>query len=454
MSNIVYMFDDTMQKQAWFLRIVEHISAKSTDVKVPRDWCDPTTAISLSQDANAVFQALCDEGAIGYLVDLKIPAQEQEIKKLRDLLNGHDEWAKNSVNRFDAYFAIQDPVFQANVLRPEYQFAILILSAIHCLGKPAMLVSTLAEGGVRDQIEALNLHTFSYGGFPTWTSPNGTADDLQTIGEWPLRIAGLIDPLDRVNLITEGWFSKDKPAWQNFENDGLPHNVESLTEPEWQSYQKYLSSKLAFLVVSSETWKSNDERKALHACLKHSFGSFAKWTGNSTADKDICLASVLLLLLLVISRSFPDQTSKFVSNLKWTSFLITDGQPHPFFENSQNPEMAAKTVRCIFNLFSSIVILKNSNNQIGITEICAPRDNEGYFRIGVAWTSDQIKNACQMFQRDYAIQAAESEALCFPSAKFLGNYVKLLLLTQSGENQLGSRGGIWLDEKGYINVGQ
>jgi hypothetical protein len=454
MSNLIYLFDDTAQKQQWFVRIVKQLSETGFDGGVSPDWSDPTKAQVLSQDAHAVFQALCDERAIGYLVDLKIPVQDQEIGKLRRMLNEHDVWAKTAVNRFDALLNSQDPVFQSNVLRIEYQFALLILTAVHCIGKPAMLVSTLAEGGVRDQIEALNLHTFSYGGFPTWTSPTGTTDDLNTIGEWPKRIAALIDPLERLKVLTDGWFAKDKPDWQDFEKDGIPHNVDAFTEPEWGRYRKYVEEKLSFLTISDNTWISTDERKALHACLKHSFGSFAKWTGTVTADRDICLATVLLLLLLVISRSFPEQISGLVGDLKWTSFLVTEGKPQSFIENSQSHELAAKAVRCIFNLFSSVVTLKDSSNQIGITEIFAPRDNEEYFRIKTAWNSDQITEAFQAFQRDYANRAADCEALCFPSAKFLGNYVKLLLLSQSGENQLGARGGIWLDRKGYLNIGR
>ena len=105
MNYKLYMVDDLLQKQEWFLLLVNELNQqqKSTGVSFSPGWvAGAAQAKKNSTTAVKIWAALCDEEAAAYLVDLELIADETEVADFVNMFrNAEFSWAKRAIQQYD-----------------------------------------------------------------------------------------------------------------------------------------------------------------------------------------------------------------------------------------------------------------------------------------------------------------------------------------------------------------
>jgi hypothetical protein len=462
---LVYFIDNNWNKQIWFteiLRMANQISGDSGISFMSGFGEDPRVARDRSCQPTQVLDALKANDAL-YLVDLGMPANDLQLQGGPDL---PDLFQQEGGLFARALFELQElikphgePEIELAAQDPDNHWGLLIICYCRLAEKTTMLVSTDGKAAYAEAVKFHRLATVTPAGFPFGSfelaSPTNREIYLQKWATEILRLA-LSDPLARLRAQTKNWFrfAPDR-GWRSTEESGLPHDHDITLD---LNYSQFLSEVLPWLPSSCGWWTDKGRTVALHQCLKSSVGYHAQWMGGAPINP-LSLGGAYLIFLIALGKVFPGKVNDFL--VPHFGVFMQAGSPlKPLaFLPSQEQVDAERTVRALYEFFSSIIHLKEANasqlgrpREIGLERIEPLREGATHFRLKVKWTPDQIAE-CAASLRSTVEEGFSIEKIDLPRGKVIGSFLRFLISSQVRKKGMGPVGTISLDDFGWLKVG-
>jgi hypothetical protein len=463
----VYMIEDGIDKQKWFLLMLRKANVLAADVGLgvsfESGFGDDAFRSSqiCSRTPSHLMESLRAPDAI-YLVDLKLLESPEDRGGLLVLMQEAPEvWAQRAARKYlqlapepTVDTALGQTLSGLASTAEQYALSTLLLLAAKELGRPVLFVSTQGSWGDVTNIKEAGLATVPSEAFPS-TDPELCEEQKKQayILNWAKRIIAMVNPLDRLRVVSANWFKLGvETGWQSTATDGLPHDP----DPEWQrltlaEHRECVGQ--AFPWSPESWWRNTKLAEALHRCLKASVGYHAQWMGEDPRY-GLCLGGAYLLFLLAIAQKFPESVYEFLV-VDWNAFTFSVNdymRPIPFLP-SQESEDADRSVRTLYELFCTILPLKDRPEQLAVAGIEGPFNGQAYFRLKLKWSVEQIAE-CTATINSSIEDAFTKDYLTLPRGKTVGAFLRFLICSQSRRVGMGAIGSIALDKDGWLRVGR
>lgn len=447
MSRAIYMIDDNVHKQEWFLQILASVNSRRPNLP---PYCagmgdDAKEAQQRSQDPDFIFDhALADRDGI-YLVDLGIVTSHDQRRLIERLESSSDPIHTKAAAEYAVVKRQTDPLGDA---ARDYPIALGVLLCARLARRSTMLVSTDVASRHVDAVREADLATVAQAGFPI-TRFADDANRAVRLAQWVAAIEALLGTLEHLRSATSKWFEKGLVSgWNSYAHDGLPHDLPA--EIDLQGHRSTVANAFRWAWEPDPGWWSDaTDVRALHACLKQSVGRHAAWMGAEPGH-NLCLGGAYLLLLTAIAEKFAGDVSRF-TGVTWAHFLVSN-QPAPFFPK-QSSRDAAQSVRLLLEFFRAVRDLKGTG-ALAFDRFDGPTPGRAYFRVHLAWSSEELAECARSLRDEYVAPAVQGASLQLLTGKTVPLFLRLVLSMQARASGWGAIGTISVDDDGWLKVGR
>lgn len=444
----VYMIDDKMQKQSAFKDVLKAASALSRDRNIGVEFIagfsdDVERNIGKVASIEHILSALESDGSI-FLVDIMLQ-RPGELEQPTFAAEFPDRARKrpsfvNVVNAVDGFSELEEH------LKP----AAIIIKYLQYTAKPFLLVSLETRGQDIAQLER-HLGNLGHHGhdFPLAHTDPATTVTRSVVTDWAEKLLSLVDPLVLVRAVSKDWFKYNSGVgWNNYQNNGLPHQLAGDALNDSANYRNCLNSILPIGGAEVSWWNSKRSWSALHSATKTFCGSHPDWMGDDPRYA-LSLAGVYWLFLLAVRTRFPANLAACLVP-DWSCFFnnFDGGKARNAwrFVPRQFPPAAETSVRSIYEYFVSI-ITREVDESFSITRILWPTQDNPRLAFVLNWSPDNIRK----YASDVNATIAGSFTTNPPSVSMsrgttVGAYMRLLIATQSSKIGFGSFGSVRLYE--------
>jgi hypothetical protein len=395
-----FMINDNLHEQQWFARVLAEANQQHVDDTIELGWGDDADkATASSVTGQNIFDALMEENAI-YIVDLNLGESDAEAAGLDRLLRtSHESWA---VRASEQYHMLRDRGRDhLSDVCASHPIASMVLLASRLRHSPTILTSNEGKGSRIAAIREANWALDYWALFPRENPAQLSESEVgEIIKVWANRLLSLLDPLRQLCRHTKSWFKSNPDNGWRYDRDGLPHNLVGGALADLVGHELCFRRAFRWLPEKVGWWRSQEQALAFHEVLKHSVGHHASWMGIGKRNP-FPLGGAYLLLLIAIGRRFPNKVEPWCQ-IDWTRF-IEHGLPISFLP-SQELEDAERAVRCLFEFFSEVVVLKvpaASLPELGVSDIKVPEPGQRAFEVSLAWSTSQIEKFIADLRKEF-----------------------------------------------------
>lgn len=446
----IYLVDDVQGKHETLHLVLERIQSLAGDASPPLDlgfkYEELLVNWGIDYPPAVLKSALDDENSL-FLIDLSMPRTARRADRLLD------EFATCQFYKEVSGAFARLP---SKLRRDDYKLAMMLLLLCDRLGRRCLIVSNLAP--YLDVKKASEWFELPRNITIPETPEDRVPEEMDEIARLLFREIQSRDPLDTLTRETSAWFAERdyvSPArsfrvkFPATEFPATSRKIEEELEIHRTSVQR------VFPWFPNRWWESIEKASAVHESLKTLCGSSARWMGG---ELDLSLGGAYLLLLYAIKREFLDldlSSSGLLAD-DCCCFFRTHGRmriPIAFLP-PQVQEDSERTLRSLFDFFSHVIHLKDSNPpRCAVKAIDFPGSGEKSFECRLDWTSSQRSEMGKCLAQSIRDANSGSAVLPIPEAKTTGGLLRFVLSSQVRTEGFGPIGTISLDDLGRFRVG-
>ena len=412
----LYLVEDNVKKAYYFQPIIDAANKAALDRNI--SFSDGFEGMweTAQYDPQLLLKAVQDKEGI-CLIDLDLP-QPKHRRALEEIASHlRDENELDVLNEFNR--------INTKIGNKNYELGLMLLCLCRHYGTKFLLQST---AGSPVAIEDLKQEGVKHILWP-WDPER---DFTPMINATALKILSLIDVVDELRDLTEGWFKKDygpgaTHLWHTWQPERLDEHRE-IVKAVWPWFP-------------DSWWGTEASASILHENLKRLCGAGTCWMSDANDARPLSIGAAYLLVSLVMEHRFPgwvlQSPEHRVNSFEGLNDSILDWLPR------QGRDVAEKSLRAFVDLVQLIAVSKDDVAVPSLTSVVFSVPGRSV-AFGLSWDGrgELAKKSSSL------ITVMEQEVdLSSPPMNTFGGLLKFEALRRVNRKGFGAPGYMYIEER-------